>query len=77
MNAFYRMAIINGICKKKIVFLIDSAVVIYFCCKMESSWFNFHVFRDLRTREACVMYIVVQLQNRLNIFFLERVCQMC
>lgn len=77
MNAFYRMAIINGICKKKIVILIDSAVVIYFCCKMESSWFNFHVLRDLRTREACIMYIVVQLQNRLNIFFPERVCQMC
>lgn len=56
MNAFYRMAIINGICKKKIVILIDSAVVIYFCCKMESSWFNFHVFRDLRTRESCIMY---------------------
>lgn len=77
MNAFYLMAIINIICKKKIVFLIDSAVVIYFCCKMESSWFNFHVLRDLRTREACIMYIVVQLQNRLNIFFPERVCQMC
>lgn len=59
MNVFYCMVIINGICKKKIVILIDFVVVIYFCCKMESLWFNFYVFRDLRICEVCIMYIVV------------------